>query len=359
MSDFETNINENAEPAGYSANAYQRYRAKQESIIALAKPRSNPGAPIYNPNVWMTQRDLAKVNCYEYAVAGYRNRDAPGIANPGETKFIYNIFDDTKGMGRISANVLREFAVADGLTYAGATMPEAKKGSYVVAGYLQKYDHVDQSVDYHWMRQDADGRWSHKQGQKPVEQVRDSNGKAVTSAPETHDNYKRIGFFQVPNDGLAVGYAAQLNNVLNKQHVPLPMSDEAKNISGARVLGATSTPENALREMLIAHESTTGSSRAIFKYMSDMKCQDPKLSNLNSLLPKSLQNMLLAEPCVEQPSASIKPVTKEAAVKEIPTKDVLTKETPTKDKDAPTSGVDGTTAQKAQAPKAKGVSAPP
>lgn len=287
------NASQAAKVEQYRLQAEALARGKAESEAALLRPTINSSAPIYDPYLWMTAVDTNQVNCYEYVVAGRHNLNAPGIAHPGETKFIYNIFDSDRGISRFTPAVLHRFAEADGLVFAGTTPPPPREGYYVVASYLATYDHNPSLTrDYHWIRQDADGRWSHKFGKEPVSLVRGADGNPVTDAPDKIHDYQRTGFFYVRADGLDVGYSEQLRQIKAGTYTPAEIPPEAHNVAGITRMPAGATVAETLNTILDSHSETTWNQRSILRYFNDIACQDTELGDLNAQSPDKLKSFI-------------------------------------------------------------------
>lgn len=102
--------------------------------------------------------------------------------------------------------------ISDGMIFTGKDM-KSREGFYRVALYTRPIDKdVTQPVeamDYHYIRQNRDGGWSHKFGAFPVNNL-DYAGKPITH-PEKADMgaYRFIGYFLVPQGGLDVGPGRQ------------------------------------------------------------------------------------------------------------------------------------------------------
>lgn len=102
--------------------------------------------------------------------------------------------------------------ISDGMIFTGKEM-KSREGFYRVALYTRPIDKdVTQPVeamDYHYIRQNRDGGWSHKFGSFPVNNL-DYAGKPIRH-PEKADMgaYRFIGYFLVPQGGLDVGPARQ------------------------------------------------------------------------------------------------------------------------------------------------------
>jgi len=126
---------------------------------------------------WKTkQRDN---NCYNYgndiltntfAQPGRRDFDqGTGLCKHSDRPCMQNTCEDVK-----------KGAIADGLTWVGTELPTElpEVGHYVSL-------HIWPNSNFHWLRMDADKKWSHKPGGSPVKNV-DNDGQTITN-PATQD----------------------------------------------------------------------------------------------------------------------------------------------------------------------------
>jgi hypothetical protein len=120
--------------------------------------------PIYSPstdNGGCFIEDEGQNNCYDYGTDVLTNT----FAQPGRgsgAKWTSNTCED------ITASAER-----DGLKWAGKTLPTAapETGHYVALL-------IWPDTNFHWVRLDAGGKWSHKPGGSPVRNV-DDDGKEI------------------------------------------------------------------------------------------------------------------------------------------------------------------------------------
>jgi hypothetical protein len=97
---------------------------------------------------------------------------------------------------------------ADGMIFTGKKM-ESREGFYRVALFTRpaKQDAISmhEGHEYHYMRQNRDGKWSQKFGALNVINI-DYSGKTITDpATAAMGAYQFIGYFLVPKGGLDVG----------------------------------------------------------------------------------------------------------------------------------------------------------
>ena len=154
-------------------------------------PRTDAGLPQYAPEVW---NDLGPIqgstNCYAYACDGTWRWQTP--LAPGELSgapFYQGVQEQLQRAPQraheilayyYSPDVLRAAAVRDGLSETPLDAGYAvhiRVGLCVAGGQL--------SYDFHIVRQDAHGQWSHKLGFGPVRNT-DASGRVIED-PEVAD----------------------------------------------------------------------------------------------------------------------------------------------------------------------------
>ncbi len=74
---------------------------------------------------------------------------------------MYKGWYSEKILSSITCESVRNASIRDGLIYKGTTFPtdQPKIGHYLVL-------FIWPNVDYHWIRKDSNGYWSHKPGHK-------------------------------------------------------------------------------------------------------------------------------------------------------------------------------------------------
>jgi|GEM_PF-1515526 len=154
-------------------------------------------SPDYEPDFWnertpILMRDCN--NCYNYAcnVAAFEVGDrcfaVPGIASDNHyKKFIEQ--------GYSIGEAVKEAAEEDGLEFKGNTYIPTPGPYQAVVALVVK----DSDGNWHWYRQDRNGRWSHKDGYN-VAKDRDNAGNFITD-PKNADwgsKYNKfVGYFLV------------------------------------------------------------------------------------------------------------------------------------------------------------------
>lgn len=153
----------------------------------------------------MTAGRQLRNNCYSYAINHPDN--PPGWKlSPGEKAGLGIAKDD-----KFRPKTLTHLVEADGLLPAGQD-PVAKKGYYLVAMFVIPGD------DFHFVRQNNDGTWSHKPGDEEVTNL-DFKDKRITD-PKTANlgDYKFVSYFYVPEGGLKFIHPMHLPPAKPKPH---------------------------------------------------------------------------------------------------------------------------------------------
>ncbi len=145
--------------------------------------------PTYEPDKWNDTDSGGDVqdgnNCYDYA-ADRPSDPKPGGSQPGRAGG-----KPLPEHGPITCDQVIESAEADGFDCGQESGEPVTKdsncpdGCWKVALVLQPARDVEHTNDYHWYRQDGDGKWSHKPGAGEATNE-DNSGNEIT-APETAD----------------------------------------------------------------------------------------------------------------------------------------------------------------------------
>lgn len=194
------------ELAGAIAPAYGLGRLEMMSLLLDMED-------IYHP------RGIQQANnCYAYSVndddragsaAGYQ-------AQPGERTRGGAWAHTVDPMKAANFNALARQTIAgnvsDGMIFTGRNA-QSKEGYYRVALFLRPIAEDVRTMaaasDYHYVRQDRDGGWSHKFGAFFVTKLDYANRPIVDPRTADMGGYKFIGFFLVPEGGLDVGPAGE------------------------------------------------------------------------------------------------------------------------------------------------------
>ena len=125
--------------------------------------------PDYEPEKWNdNENDRKNHNCYAYVldnfIPGRPKRPQPGHRNIHEKVFTAQNF---------TREEIARRAISDNpIIYCADPNVACQKGYY--KGVLV----IDRFNNYHWLRQDSDGFWSHKPGQLPVTRL-DADGNMI------------------------------------------------------------------------------------------------------------------------------------------------------------------------------------
>lgn len=178
------------------------------AVAALLRPSSNllasDDCPAHAPNGYELAfapeewNEHSKVNnCYAYAL-GALDADRPVKPQPGEI---------TGGLPKITAEEYTCPAITHRMM-ADFPPPHLLPGSEAAscpAGYYKVALAVDERRDYHFYRQDPDGRWSHKMGEKQVSRLDGAqreivNPRCAVSDFGSYDYNTFCGYFCAANE---------------------------------------------------------------------------------------------------------------------------------------------------------------
>lgn len=139
---------------------------RMEAIEIMVVPTgSDCSTPAYAPAFWNDGSTVQRNNnCYNYST----NTRTDTFAQPGLASG--NMYSS------LTCSEVSSGAISDGMepTTATAVSPTGKTKIALV---------VAPNLDYHWYRQDSDGKWSHKPGSTKATNL-DNAGKVITN-PET------------------------------------------------------------------------------------------------------------------------------------------------------------------------------
>lgn len=231
--------------------------------------RPNPSAPAYDPKSVIPYETLA--NCYDYAM---NDLDRIGVASGPNNDIVK--MDGNKKDFEVFLDDLMNGLRRDGVKLISPdelpqwTQDGLQNGHYLVALYVrpQIMDDAGKTAgfDYHFIRQNSEGAFSHKRGPLEVE-YRDNSGDIITDPIKANmGNYVFAGFLAVPENGLDVGEGPRHARPHN-QTLPLEERGELDLKSGASLLdlksvaplsaafkatGLTDPREDGLTPMLLA-----------------------------------------------------------------------------------------------------------
>ncbi len=142
-------------------------------IFRVAEPARKDLPPLYEPHLWNDEALIKSVNCLGYAL------NVKTWLRLGDMAF------QSRGAA-IGATIERSMRLYD-LKPAPFQNPPNKEGYYLVALTWGR-----DTADWHWMRQDAGGAWSHKLGSKPVTNRDDKNRLIADPRKAILKNHKEV-----------------------------------------------------------------------------------------------------------------------------------------------------------------------
>jgi hypothetical protein len=140
----------------------------------------------YANDRWKSLPNMDKLNCYDYALAN---------ANPHQTDYSQPVTTtDEKHIytcGEVETGLLAQHP---SITVAPTFEEACPKNSRKIALMVDS----DDPSDYHFMRQDADGLWSHKPGYREPQRT-DAAGKPIVAPHLSDRNYEWFNYTHMCN----------------------------------------------------------------------------------------------------------------------------------------------------------------
>jgi hypothetical protein len=163
----------------------------------------SPGAKPYNPRLW--NDDLVN-RCYNYS----NNKKTDPTARPGRggNKELPPKYNSTVAGSGYSQTDLINAMLADGILQNDKKTPCPPKTWKVAWMYkLKSTSNSKSGIDYHFVRMDKNGIWSHKPGQLDVINT-DDNGNLITDPKLSFElggfkGYNRFGGFLTVGDDIS------------------------------------------------------------------------------------------------------------------------------------------------------------
>lgn len=183
-----------------SASAYGHVEGLRVANGKVLLP-TNGYEPIYNPFRWNLPPMVNNHNCYDYAFNNYDPTQV-GTSQPGE---IPNSVSEALGPNYNCADTEIRLHGDQNNTHTGLDMQISRAHETCPAETYKIALVMDPDDDYHFLRQNRDGTWSHKPGTGAV-MNKDFSGNVITD-PRTANmknssfNYDRFcNFFCVSTD---------------------------------------------------------------------------------------------------------------------------------------------------------------
>ncbi len=174
----------------------KQYQKLLKECVALS-PRSGQ-EPVYDPIKWNKPFRVSAFNCYDYAFnnhwAAQNNRNQPGMLS-GKYK--------TEPEQIHQCDYMSKMIKTDHPKIQKSSFEKTCPNNYYKIAML--VDPVGDSTDYHFLRQDSNGFWSHKLGDLPIDNV-DADGNLIFAPHLANFQYPKYkykdycGYFCVPED---------------------------------------------------------------------------------------------------------------------------------------------------------------
>ncbi|MGE5557150.1 MAG: hypothetical protein ACM3WV_00915 [Bacillota bacterium] len=152
-----------------------------------ATPSPGPDTPYYEPDFWNDGAMIQYMNnCYNYGCNKVTNTYAQPGRKSGYEPYPYDI----------TYEHVRNAALSDGLEIgsAGGALPAGKSRAALA---------INPGIDYHWYRQDRDGKWSHKPGGGQATNL-DNSGQIIINPQTANRGPYTVfaGYFFVDSDAV-------------------------------------------------------------------------------------------------------------------------------------------------------------
>ena len=155
------------------------------SMTAVVVERFTCQKPVYEPEKWADDSEASSHNCYQYSM-NEPHRGVPGKLQPGQLVGLPPLTEDKYSCSEF---VRRVKADRPGLIDSDADPQTVCPCNYYkVALFLSP----QKQHDYHFLRQDDTGLWSHKPGELPVTNV-DADGKTIFDPLSANRTYPVAG----------------------------------------------------------------------------------------------------------------------------------------------------------------------
>ena len=163
-----------------NSNVYIDYVRKCHQLGQLSGDESE-----YIPDKWNHPNVISRFNCYDYSGTGNTlNHYQTNKTQPGE---IAGVYDKNKKQVHHCNWLLEKLKQDHPKSYAADFQPACKAGYYKIASTVANSSDNGKQ-DYHFLRQDANGLWSHKPGAQAVSQL-DALQNPIVDPKKANLNY--------------------------------------------------------------------------------------------------------------------------------------------------------------------------
>jgi len=186
--------------------------AIQTNLNNKGKVKTSPlsgSEPKYDPDKWNLKKNIKyNHNCYSYAV-NHLNPGRKGKSQPG----YFSGYDHIKENEYSCKNFYHRIKDDIPSTYLTSFEQPCKKGFHKA---FIAIDDKESDKDYHFYRQDANGKWSHKPGRTDVRDFDASDEKIENPLTANRDYkefyYKKPCFFFCVNPKLGRTHSKKIKN---------------------------------------------------------------------------------------------------------------------------------------------------
>ena len=164
-----------------SRNYHHTKTNKSTKQVTSGKLPLSGSEPHYDPEKWNNNfMDRVNHNCYAYVLDDFI-KDRPKRPQPGHRDKNIQTF---RKQDYTREEITRRAIYDNPSIYCTDPNVSCKKGYYKGVLVIDRYN------NYHWLRQDSNGYWSHKPGQLPVTNT-DADGKLITNPSKANLIYDK------------------------------------------------------------------------------------------------------------------------------------------------------------------------
>lgn len=182
-------------------SSVHKKQTKKSSVHRRSVLHLSGSEPKYVPDEWNHPDTVEKYNCYDYAFnnknPAQNKRTQPGVIAKLNTK------SDKSPLHQ--CNILHNRLSVDHPSIYTINYDEPCKHNFYKIGTLVAQRGTPFQRDYHFIRQDDDGHWSHKLGGQSISQL-DAQKNLITDPRIANLNYKYYqykdlcGFYCIPQN---------------------------------------------------------------------------------------------------------------------------------------------------------------
>lgn len=181
--------------------------------VIVIKMINNSSDTLYEPNKWNHDPIQKYSNCYSYALNDINPGDLDDLHQPGyyagqQKRKPYMCWDLIQKVLKDNPGIIYKSVHGKPFNFNGNDSTEPPKFYYRVMLFIS--DSADSAnSDYHFVRQDQNGTWSHKPGNSKATNKDFSNNLIINPLEADLGEYKTLcGIFYVPQNNYMTTHSA-------------------------------------------------------------------------------------------------------------------------------------------------------